>query len=81
MEEKRQVLGRVVTIGTLYLTVNIYYCCDYLPLSHCVNLEIVPKIQTIPLPTLFLNSVQGEAVTNLEETQSYRLSSILVTVL
>ena len=77
MEEKRQVLGRVVTIGTLYLTVNIYYCCDYLPLLHCVNLEI----QTIPLPTLFLNSVQGEAVTNLEETQSYRLSSILVTVL
>ena len=70
MEEKRQVLGRVVTIGTLYLTVNIYYCCDYLPLLHCVNLEIVPKIQTIPLPTLFLNSVQGEAVTNLEETSS-----------
>ena len=41
MEEKRQVLGRVVTIDTLYLTVNIYYCCDYLPLLHCVNLVLL----------------------------------------
>ena len=41
VEEKRQVLGRVVTIGTLYLTVNIYYCCDYLPLLHCVNLVLL----------------------------------------